>query len=100
VSLDDTAVVHALLRERVPSVRWDARLVAQCVSDFADLDNRPEVAARCAEYMQQTPGARNGPRTLRRFFEQERETARVSRETEREADRLAVYHRPRNANGS
>jgi hypothetical protein len=87
--------VRALLAERVPNVHWDPRLVAQCVADFSDVDV-VEVAARCAAYMQETPAAKNGPRTLRTFLERERRDRAHLSDKAREAKRLAPYHRPKN----
>jgi hypothetical protein len=95
VTLPSGIEVRALLVERVPGVHWDPRLVAQCVADFGDVDVL-EVAARCAAYMQETPTAKNGPRTLRTFLEHERrDRAHLSKRAQ-EAERLAPYHRPKN----
>lgn len=88
--------VLTLLRERMPDCQWDPRLVAQCVVDFEQDVDVLEVAARCAAFMQEKPGAMNGPRTLRTFLERERRSAAAGTELERRRKALTVYDRPRN----
>lgn len=96
MTLPTAIAVRTLLARRVPAVVWDPSLVAQCVADFEDDVDVLEVAARCAAYMQETPSARNGPRTLRTFLERERKEGASKSELARRRKALAKYTRPQN----
>lgn len=87
--------VYALLTARAPRRRWDVREVTNCCTDFPDVDVLA-VAGRCAQYLNDTPGARNGPRTFRTFLERERDKREQQHERLRAAKRLARYDRTEN----